>query len=156
MASQLPQCTRCNLTLRRKNDPVFKNTVLAKGSHRCEPAMKILNQATSAAELFATEREFVHVRYISPIITPQSWMTVLQEWTVTHDLVHRTLPMPQGAAFVVSHRQDFEPDMQAVVAKMHDAIAAAGDGPAPERIIASWEGDTARIVMTHSRDRAMP
>lgn len=156
MAPQLPQCTRCDLTLRRKNDPVFKNTVLAKGSHRCEPATKILNQATSGAEMFAKEREFVHMRYISPIITPRAWMTILQEWTITHDLAHRELPLPQGAAFVMSHRRDWEPDMKIVLAHLYHALAALGDGPSPERILATWNNGGARIVMTHSKDTVVP
>jgi len=154
MAHTHPQCVRCQLRLYRRNDPVFRGTVLAKGTHRCAEAAKVLTQATGGAALFAENREFVHVRYISPILTPRAWIETLQEWTA-QELAHQILPLPGGASFVVSHRQDYEPDMAVVYAQIYAQIEAAGDRPA-ERIIGSWTGGRGKVLFTTSKDRSMP
>jgi hypothetical protein len=146
------QCVKCALPLRSKNDPVFRGTVLAKGSHRCDSALKITNQAATAARLFAEQREFVHVRFISPLITADAWFATLQEWTTTHSLVHRVLPVGGGASFVVSHRADHPGvDLHRIMSTVAEQVEALGDGPGPERIMVQWNAGH-RQVTTHSSD----
>lgn len=149
------QCVKCALPLRGKNDPVFRGTVLAKGSHRCDSARKVVNQAATAARMFAEQRESVHVRYISPIITPDAWFTTLQEWTTTHSLVHCVLPVGGGASFVVSHRADYpDVDMHRIMSTVAEQVQALGNGPGPERIMVQWNSGH-RQVTTHSSDTTM-
>jgi putative heme degradation protein len=148
MAHTHPECLRCQLPLRRRNDPVFRGTVLAKGSHNCQAAQKVLTQAASGAAMFAGNRGFVQARYISPILTARAWIGVLQERTTTHGLTHHILPVPGGGSFVVSHREDAQPDMREVYAQLYDQIAALGTSTAPDRIVTTWESGRKDTLQT--------
>lgn len=145
-----PQCTRCTIPLQRRNHPVFRGTVLAVGSHDCDLAKKILTQAATAARLFATEEKVIHVRYISPIITEQSWIATLQKSTTTHDLEHRTIPLGGAGSFVVSYRAGEVIDMAMVAGRIKAELEALGDRRGPERIISVLESGKSRRVYTHS------
>ncbi|WP_280422754.1 hypothetical protein [Nocardia carnea] len=125
-------------------------------AYSTSPAEKVTAQAATASKHFVSEPDFVHVRYISPILTVRAWTAFLQLWTTTHDLAHTILPLPDGASFVVSYPVGREPDMPQLYTQLAAQISAIGPGKAPERIIGTWQGDHLKIVKPMPVIRSCP
>ena len=56
MSTELRKCWKCGTSLHRGDDSIFTGTVLAEGSHKCKEAQKVIAQAATAAEIFASQR----------------------------------------------------------------------------------------------------